>query len=52
MSRSIYEIILSVIPALISAMWLNRNGSIRTDPSFATTAVLHIGAVEVTAPYV
>lgn len=47
-SRSICEIMFSVIHALINAMWLIRNGSITTDPSWATIAVLHIGVVEVT----
>lgn len=47
-SRSICEIMFSVIRALINAMWLIRNGSIRTDPSWATTAVLRIAVMEVT----
>lgn len=47
-SRSICEIMFSVIPALINAVWLIRNCSITAHPSCATIGVLHIGVVEVT----
>lgn len=47
LSRSINGIMLSVILALINGNVI-RNGSIRVDPAWATTALLLIGVVEVT----